>query len=216
MDFVGELLGTPQFVERAAEGREQRLYRLHNAWVAIEIHDGAVMSYSITVTSPALRYSTKRLTFGLIDIRLGWSAFDSVQVEPDGEKLWVGARRYGYLQHHRFGNPGRYQDYWLSYNLAGCGMFAAAGHSGDFASGSYGSQGSVAPSRSAITINTLTVLGPNCPADAIDEFLKRGVLGTDADSVRLDATGTQSPQGPRRLLVVRRRALGLVKAVGLG
>ncbi len=95
-------------------------------------------------------------------------------------------------------------------------MFPTAGQSGDFASGSCGSHGVFAPSPSAITINALTMLGPNCPGDAVDKFLKREVLGADADVVRLDATGHEPPQCRRHLLRLSRRALGLAKVGRLG
>ena len=72
--FVDELLGTPQFVT-TIDDRAQRIYRLRGAWVAVEIHQGAVMAFSITITQPSMSYSVTKHAHGLMHAILGKSTF---------------------------------------------------------------------------------------------------------------------------------------------
>ncbi|CDZ90124.1 hypothetical protein QM787_25525 [Rhodococcus ruber] len=127
LEFVESLLGLPQFLEKI-DGREQRIYRLAGSWVVVELYERAMLSFSITITDPRMYHSTERLSFGQLHVRLGRSDFADVSHHPSGERMWVGARRHGYLQHHYFGNPGGYQDYWLSHNMCG----ATTGPLGNF------------------------------------------------------------------------------------
>jgi GHMP kinases N terminal domain len=181
--FIEAQLGVAQFV-RQVDFRDQRIYRLPGAWVTVELMDN-VVTFSITITSAKMYYSTKRLTFGQLDLRLGQDTFAKAPDTFDGERRWIGARRSGYLRHYWFGNPGGYQNYWLSYNDAGAGEIAVSGLAPadfEYASGKYGEKGSVPQNPSSIVVNTLTVLSPERRPE---DLLPRNVLGVDQDVVRL-------------------------------
>ncbi|TQC41717.1 hypothetical protein EEB14_53105 [Rhodococcus sp. WS4] len=194
--FVDELLGTPQFVT-IVDNRDQRIYRLPGAWVAVEIHEGAVMAFSITITQRSMCYSVSQHTRGLMHACLGKSTFAEARtrVSPSGEFCWVGANRTGYLEHYSFGNPGGYQEFWLSYSRCGTGEMAMP-QPFEFRSGSYSEPNTTAgeePDRSTITANTLTVLGPLAAKGARDQMLARNVLGADETTVRLDVSDRKFP-----------------------
>lgn len=193
LEFVESLLGLPQFLEQI-DDREQRSYRLPGCWVAVELYERAVLSFSITITDRRMYHSTEGLTFGQLRVQLGRSAFADVTHPPKGERMWVGARRHGYLQHHYFGNPGGYQDYWLSHNMCG----ATAGALGTFwknvATGTYATHDrpnlpeDMPTEAQSIVVNTLTVLGPqrNIRTNPLmTQMMSRDVLGADHDTVRL-------------------------------
>jgi hypothetical protein len=191
VQFVESFLGVAQFVS-FRDGFEQRAYRLSGAWIMLELSGSSVESFSITVTDPTMHFLTRHLTFGQIDVKLGRS---DVGVAPagTGDYCWVGARRYGFLRHYDFGNPGCYQNYWLSYNMAGAGQMQ---HVRAFTSGDYSifhperGDGSDI-NQSGIPVNTLTVVGPNV---AMELFMARTVLGVDHDHIRLagpSATSTR-------------------------
>lgn len=74
IEFLESKLGVPQFVTEQQQGFEQRIYRLPGAWVLLELFPVGytqsarrVYSYSITITSRWMHYSTKRLTFKHIE-----------------------------------------------------------------------------------------------------------------------------------------------------
>lgn len=189
--FIDELFGTPKFILRR-ELTEERLYRLPGAWVAVEILDDAVLAFTITITDQRLRYSTENLTFGNIQLVLGQSRFGEVSStltsRRSGQRRWIGARRYGYIQHFYFGNPGGYQNYWLSFNQCGYGIWDNFEGSYNYADGSYGQSSDEASDVATLTINSLTVLGQRYPPTMLDDFMAREVLGADEDVVRLDVS----------------------------
>ncbi|MDO3398673.1 hypothetical protein QWI29_01390 [Mycolicibacterium neoaurum] len=203
IDYAESFLGVPQFLS-SEDGREQRTYHLHHAWVMIEVKDNAVLAFSITVTHPRMNYRTKNLTFGFLRVKLGKSKFGDRALGFNGERYWIGARRVGYQRHYSFGNPGGYQDYWLSYNMAGAGVFghAVAGDASFVETGSLSNihtplsgDSDSGLDASKITINTLTVLGPT--GAARDEFCARHTLGPDETNVRL-ALNIKQPTGRTR------------------
>lgn len=196
LEFVEALLGIPQFLEKL-DDREQRIYQLTGVWVLIEIHERAVLSFSITVTDPRMYYSTDRLTFGHLPIQLGRSTFENVPHHPNGARVWTGARRYGYLQHYYFGNPGSYQDYWISHNMCGAAATRPSSFWRSVDSGTYvtdgdnslrdGQHDNVPPEVLSTIANTLTVLGPRriLGTNVKEQLMSRDVLGPDHDTVRL-------------------------------
>jgi len=193
VEFVESLFGVAQFIS-SEDGRQQRTYRQPGAWVMIEIVDNYVYAFSITVTSRWLHYSTKRLTFGLLNVKLGKSKFGPSGVGYEGERLWIGARRSGYLRRYYFGNPGGYQYYWLSYNMSGVGVFSRGDTDSMFVETGPFCSDPESPNRynyepaldaSGTTINTLTVLSPE---GSVDQLTARHVLGPDEDRVRLAST----------------------------
>lgn len=158
----------------------------------IDIKDDAVLAFSITISNPRMHYGTKRLTFGFLKVKLGKSKFSERDGEFSGERYSIGGRDFGYQRHYFFGNPGGYQDYWLSYNRCGAGVFSGPGSEGGMfrESGSLcrGSDGSSpfgsgdAIDASGITVNTLTVLGLT---GSRDDFLRRYRLGPEETTLRL-------------------------------
>lgn len=185
--FVESLLGVAQFASRE-DGREQRIYRLRGGWVLIEIEDGAVLAFSITISNRRLHYRTKHLTFGFLNVKLGKSKFRNRGRDFSGERCWIGGRTVGYQRHYYLGNPGGYQDYWLSYNMSGAGGITLPDAEGGIsrASGTLRVDGSDSPSdpinASGITVNTLTVLGLS---GSRDEFFARHTLGPEETILRL-------------------------------
>ncbi len=169
----------------------------------VELFDDEVVSYSITIRKKSMWYSTKRLMFDNMTIKLGKDTFEKAKPLQDfgGERslfIWRGARTEGAAEHLSFGNPGQYQCYWLSYNTAGEGRMEVAleggvnYRSGDYASDEYLDEYDVVdenmpcPDISNITVNTLTVLTPYEKAEAEKVyFMKRGFLGPDYDILRL-------------------------------
>lgn len=195
--FVESKIGVAQFIGNE-DGREQRTYRLPGAWVIVEILDNAVYSYSITITSRWMHYSTERLTFKHLKVKLGKDRFGDFGTGNEGEQLWIAAYRHGYSRHYYFHKSGGYQYYWLSYNMAGCGQLG--GHlftGGEVNRGIYRrSAYSLGPREpeaepiesSRITANTLTILSPEATQDDLAQFMRRNTLGVDEARVRLAST----------------------------
>jgi len=200
-DYIENLLGVPQFTSKSG-GLDQNVHCLPGAWVMIELFEDEVVSYSITVRKKSMWYSTKRLMFGNMTVKLGKDTFEKAKPpETLGERslyVWRGARTEGTTEHLFFGNPGQYQCYWLSYNMAGAGQMNVSleggmnYRTGDYASDEYLGEydfvekDAPCPDISNITVNTLTVLTPyeKAGAEKVD-FMKRGFLGPDHDILRL-------------------------------
>jgi hypothetical protein len=193
VDYVESLFGVAQFITFEDE-REQRTYHLPGAWVMVELNKRAVIAYSITITSRRMSYSIKRLTFGLQKVKLGKDKFGDHGIGYRGERLWIGAHRFGYTRCYYYGNPAGYQYYWLSYNMSGVGVLSASEATpGLIERGVFAAQLSSPDSitdgdgvdASGITVNTLTVLHPEGP---VDQFNSRHILGPDEARVRLAST----------------------------
>jgi hypothetical protein len=212
--YLEERFGAPAFV-RASQVRVQRpdltfthapvseqVYRTRHAWLQVltDEHD-AVIRFSITVTDPRFRFQIRDLTVYNLDVKLGHTRFSSIQRDPDGRSLWIGARRYGYSESFYFGNPGNYQHFVLSKNDAGVGSFgflALPADIGGFYQDGFlqlGDVGGAPPPgipvfdpaapyakgfRSETTIDTLTVLGADYGTATLAE-----PRGPDADYVRV-------------------------------
>lgn len=201
-EYVESLLGVPQF--STTEGQVERdIYSLTGAWVQVEFCDGEVIAFSITIRDRNMWHSTKRLMYGNANLKIGKDNFGNPILSPEfnGERslhLWYGARTRGAAEWLSFGNPGQYQDYWLSHNMAGAGRMEVDLKSTDYRSGQYlreenlnewelhPGSASNCPELSGVTINTLTILGPY-PKAGLDraDFMKRITLGPDHDRLRL-------------------------------
>jgi hypothetical protein len=200
--FIETKLGVPQFITHPYGGdREERIYRLPGAWVAVEAKGGAVRLFSITITDPNMYYNVDGMTLGVVPLRLGKDTFAQARDSGD-EQLWIGARQAGYVRYYYAGNPGGYQHYWLSFNAAGAGRFKSHDR---YASGIYGNEGDKPPDPATITANTLAVLSPEAGLD--DEVKRRYVFGPHVDQLRLvwfERKKLNAPSTP----VKRLRAIG--------
>lgn len=204
--FVDELLGPPKFIT-SVDGRPQQIHRLDGAWVAVETIDSVVLSFSITITNPKLAYPIDAQTHLMMDCRLGRDSFANIldslgkEIQPDGQFLWIGAYRWGYIESYYHGRPGAHQQYWLSHNMAGAGGFDPDSTS-TFTSGAYEghnylgtkAQAGTPPNRASMIVNTLTVMNPDVRRDPgtsipiVLQFLARPVVGTDSEILRLDVS----------------------------
>ena len=189
LDYVDSLLGVPMFSGKRGE-HDTRTYRLPGAWVIVEIRSAAVHSYSITVTDPKMRYNTRRLTFGCLDVDLGKDMFPTRGLGYEGEHLWVAIRlRHGYVRHYNFREAGAMQFYWLSHNQAGAGKFCDPSGYPDIASGVFKHDINATDPEpvdsSVITANTLTVASPET---IHDEVRSGDFLAVDESHVRLAST----------------------------
>ena len=158
LPYVESKIGVPIFITRPyGDEREERIYRLAGAWVAIEAKSDAVFIFSITITDTKMFYDISEMTLGNLKLKLGKDTFANVSSSlHDGEDLWYGSRHAGYRRSYYLGNPGGYQHYWLSYNPVGSGIYPDGW--GFYSSGVYGSNGDKPPDPATITANTLTVL----------------------------------------------------------
>jgi hypothetical protein len=145
------------------------VYRERHAWIQVLADDhNAVARFSITVTDPRFRFSTRLLTRNFLNVKLGRSRFSDTfttsfipgRPRPVG-RVWIGAHNYGYSECYGFGNPGAYQAYILSHNQIGAGKWNSRGArltpgTREFDAGAPWAQSFWA----GTTINTLTVVGP--------------------------------------------------------
>lgn len=204
VQFVESLFGPAKFITFENE-REQRTYRLHGAWVMVELKDARVVAFSITVTNRRMYYKTKRLTMGFLKIKLGKDSFGDHESGYDGERLWIGAYRYGYLRTYDFRRSGGYQRFWLSHNMSGAGSFAVVDPSGDKDDvlhtyetgqlrGAHSQHRSMEPGldASGTRINTLTVMHQDAGVPESD-FLARDIHGIDEARALLASSTVKPP-----------------------
>ncbi|HEX7429256.1 MAG TPA: ETEC_3214 domain-containing protein, partial [Mycobacterium sp.] len=158
MVFIESQLGVPLFITHPyGDEREERIYRLSGAWVAIQPKHGAVHLFSITITDPKMYYDISDMTRGVLKLKLGKDTFAHVNPEyHDSESLWFGTRQAGYLRHYFLGNSSGYLHYWLSFNAVGAGVFPSDEQ--PYQSGMYGKRGDRPPNSTTITANTFTAL----------------------------------------------------------
>lgn len=197
VEYVESMFGNAHLVTFVDE-REQRTYHLRGAWVMVEIENGRVIAFSITITDRDMAYNTKNLTRGFLDFDLGRDKFPEHDLHCDGEQVWIGAYRRGYARTYYMGRPAAYLRFVVSHNMAGTGDFDSgepiSGHviaSGQF-SPTYGQsyEPFAEPIRgNGITANTLTVIHPDAPDR---EFLSRDVHGPDESHMGL-ATSIRPP-----------------------
>jgi hypothetical protein len=176
MTFIESQLGVPLFITHPGDGREERIYRLAGAWVAIQPERNAVQLFSITITDPKMYYDIGEMTRGVLKLKLGKDTFAHVSADyHDSESLWYGARLGGYIRHYYLGNNSGYLHYWLSFNSVGAGVFTS-----DFTpyqTGIYGKYGDRPPNSASITANTFTA------SDGSRE--DRAMFGPHPDTLRL-------------------------------
>ncbi|MCI4674065.1 ETEC_3214 domain-containing protein [Candidatus Mycolicibacterium alkanivorans] len=178
--YVESLFGQVQF-QATDNGLTQCTYTLPGAWVTAEYDERDVMvAFSIVIRSERFWYSTERLTFGNLILKLGKDTLPAPNLARASVNAWLGAHTIGLSIHEYFGNPGQYQDYWLSHNMVGAGTMEI---SAPYRSGEYGNSGTP-PDPNKIVINTLTVLGPN-GSNFKKSFLERDVMGPHNDILRL-------------------------------
>jgi hypothetical protein len=185
---------------RGGQSFRELVYREKHAWIQVLADENdAVTRFSITVTDPKFKFSTRDLTWGALVVRLGHSRFSDVRagLVPEGRSLRIGAHNHEYAEAYWFGNPGNYQHYVISANEIGTGEF---GYSILHEGLSQHLSGTLAPDpplpvsqlpfdpdapyasrfRSQTTINTLTVLGPlRQPAELAEP------RGPDSNHVRV-------------------------------
>jgi hypothetical protein len=125
--FPRPVPGTSQPGEAAPKLRELT-YDGKHAWIQViaDEHD-AVARFSVTVTDPRFRFSTRYLTNHQLTIRLGRSTFaDIPDRDPSGRSLRIGAHNFEYAEAYWGANPGNYQWFVLSYNDSGTGTIDVA------------------------------------------------------------------------------------------
>lgn len=207
-EYIESLFGVRQFSTTeelpTTEGQlVHDIYSLAGAWVMIDFYNDEVIAFSITIRDSNMWYSTKRLMFGRVNVKLGKDnlgnpALSDQEREDRSLHLWYGARTRGAAEALYFGNPGQYQYYWLVHNMAGAGAMEIALGASDYRSGEYLSEEHLneydprpypayrRPELSGVTINTLTVLGPY-PKAGINHatYMKKTMLGPDHDLLRL-------------------------------
>jgi hypothetical protein len=191
------------------------VYREKHAWVQVLVDESeAVVRFSITVTDPKFKFSTRDLTWGHLAVKLGRSRFSDVQagIAPDGRSLRIGAHNHEYAEAYWFGNPGNYQRYVISSNEIGTGEFGFSilrqgpswHRAGTLAfdnplppgQPAFDPQASyTARFRAETTINTLTVLGPGRQAADLAE-----PRGPDSTHVRVLVPGRRERRQTRRRL----------------
>ena len=180
MVFIESRLGVPLFITHPyGDEREERIYRLSGAWVAIQPKHGAVHLFSITITDPKMYYDISDMTRGVLKLKLGKDTFAHVNPEyHDSESLWFGTRQAGYLRHYFLGNSSGYLHYWLSFNAIGAGVFPSDEQ--PYQSGMYGKRGDRPPNSTTITANTFTALD-----GSVEDEKGREVFGPHPDTLRL-------------------------------
>lgn len=201
-EYVESLLGVRQF-STTENQLVHDIYSIAGGWVLIDFHQDEVIAFSITIRDSRMWYSTKRLMFGHVNVKLGKDNFakPALSAIDWGERslhLWYGARTSGAAEALYFGNPGQYQCYWLAYNMAGAGHMKVDLETSDYRSGRYLSEeylgesdrrpelNSRRPELSGVTINTLTILGPYPKAGVSQAtYMKERMQGPDHDLLRL-------------------------------
>lgn len=185
---VETVLGPPHLLTRqpkeSGDSVEERVYRLPGAWVTLQAPDGAIATYSITITDEDLYYDTGLATLGIVPVRLGRDTFADARPSDD-ESMQIYARLRTFVRFYDYGYTATGGQYlWLAFNDAGAGKFGdGGGYATGAYSGSYGGDGGpfgTAPDCSAITVNTLTVAADGNRNHMVD----RGVHGPHPDIIR--------------------------------
>lgn len=175
-DHVRSLFGVPvmQYEAPGIKDAIDYLFRTNHAWVVARVRNGAVSSWSVTVTDRKLKIDLRDLSFGLVQGRLGHSTASQVVEQPNGVFEERGAATYAYAERKYFGRPSAYQSFVFMYNTEGIGTYNPSGQdivaSYPFlvAGSPVGDTASLAGTRSATTVNTFL----SCGRD--DSFLTGG------------------------------------------
>lgn len=139
--------------------------------------------YGITTISWWFR---PRVLIGGTRIRLGKTSFAALG-EPGEHRAWLGSRRFGYREHHYFGNPGGYRSWYVGVNDIG---YSAVPPSLGWFDDEDDSRTRLLPDRQAAyrasaPINTVVVSGTAPYEEVQDGSFFGGSLGVDQDMVRL-------------------------------
>ncbi|MDQ1013531.1 ETEC_3214 domain-containing protein [Streptomyces afghaniensis] len=145
--------------------------------------DDTVVMYGITTISWWFR---PRVLIGDTRIRLGKTPF-AVLGEPGEHRAWLGNRRFGYREHHYFGNPGGYRSWYVGVNDIG---YNAVHPALDWFDDEDDSRTRLLPDRQAAyrasaPINTVVISGIALYEEVQDGSFFGISLGVDQDLVRL-------------------------------
>jgi hypothetical protein len=137
-----------------------------------------VVAYSITTTSRFFRpkiYVGSQLSSRRYKIRLGRTCFSEISQNPAKWACWLGARRYGYIEEHYFGNPGGYQTWHCGVSDVGYQKHSALPFDGSGRDLSSEAE----QFRSRSSINSIVIAGMTAPDLQLME------TGPPLDQVRL-------------------------------
>lgn len=145
--------------------------------------DDTVLMYGITTISWWFR---PRVVIGATRIRLGKSTFASLS-DPGEHRAWLGNRRFGYWEHHYFGNPGGYRSWYIGVNDIG---HNAVHPSLNWFDDADDSRTQLLPARlsayrASASINTVVISGIALYEELQDGSFFGITLGVDQDLVRL-------------------------------
>lgn len=139
--------------------------------------------YGITTTSWWFR---PRVLIDQTRIRLGKTPLAALTDQGE-HRAWLGNRRFGYLEHHYFGNPGGYRSWYVGVNDIG---YDAVPVSLDWFDDKDDSRSQLLPGRRATyrenaPINTVVISGIALYEELQDGRFFGTSLGADQDLVRL-------------------------------
>ncbi|MFC9916653.1 ETEC_3214 domain-containing protein [Streptomyces sp. NPDC127197] len=145
--------------------------------------DDTVVMYGITTISWWFR---PRVLIGETRIRLGKTTFAAL-ADPGEHSAWLGNRRFGYREHHFFGNPGGYRSWYVGVNDIG---YNAVPPALDWFDDEDDTRTRLLPDRQAAyrasaPINTVVVSGIALYEEVQDGSFFGISLGADQDLVRL-------------------------------
>ncbi|KOG23361.1 ETEC_3214 domain-containing protein [Streptomyces viridochromogenes] len=145
--------------------------------------DDTVVMYGLTTISWWFR---PRVLIGETLIRLGKSTFAALD-DPGEHRAWLGNRRFGYREHHYFGNPGGYRSWYVGVNDVG---YNAVPPALDWFDDGDDSRTRLVPRRQAAyrasaPINTVVTSGIALYEEVQDGSFFGISLGADQDLVRL-------------------------------
>ncbi|WP_143229288.1 ETEC_3214 domain-containing protein [Actinophytocola xanthii] len=150
--------------------------------------DESVHAFAITIRTKKFRLPIIKLTASQIEGVIPSLRISKIESAlRTGNRLVIGANRFGYAESYYFGNPGFYQTYVLAYNDAGVGVMPISEEFHDFSSGPFatleeGSSHASEPSGiwfnalyRELRPNTIAVIGPQIDLSIIANYLSVGV-----------------------------------------
>ena len=168
-DYVRSLFGVPVMQRPApgVDGATDYYFMTNHAWIVARVRDGAVDSWSVTVTDFKFKMKISDLTRGLVEGVLGHSPFLDVVKKPSGVMEEPGGVDYSYAESTYFGRPSGYQTFVFMYNMEGIGNYRPSGDNividGTFLGGTQmgGGLTKLEETRKETTVNTFFVCGPS-------------------------------------------------------
>ncbi|MFB6772806.1 ETEC_3214 domain-containing protein [Streptomyces sp. NPDC056337] len=145
--------------------------------------DDTVVMYGITTISWWFR---PRVLIGDTRIRLGKSVFAAL-ADSGEHSAWLGNRRFGYREHHYFGNPGGYRSWYIGVNDIGYNAVSPLFNWFDDADDSRMRllADRRALYRASAPINTVVISGTALYEEVQEDHFFGTSLGVDQDTVRL-------------------------------